>query len=452
MIYLDNAATTLRKPPQVIDAVVAAMGSFGNSARGTHEEALAASRVIYDTRYKLAALFGCKRPDHVAFTCNSTEALNIAIHGCIHAGEHVISTDLEHNSVLRPLYRLERENNVKLSFVPADRQGNIDYADFERLLRPDTRAVVCTHASNLTGNTLDLACIGAFAREHDLLFIVDASQSAGVLPIDMEQMHIDVLCFTGHKSLMGPQGTGGLCVREGVDINPWKVGGTGVQTYLHEQPEQMPTRLEAGTLNGHGIAGLNAALDFLQETGVEAIHAHEMVLLRRFVAGVKKIPGVALYGDFDHERTAVAALNIGDMDSGEVSDILSEDYGIATRPGAHCAPRLHKALGTEEQGAVRFSFGWVQYGRGSGRRGHRAPRDCNMREKKLWLVITFHTTAAAIAMEKLCRAKGLPGRLIPVPRELTADCGMSWRAEVQDRAALAALTEAEGLEVDGFTS
>ena len=324
MIYLDNAATTLRKPPQVIDAVVAAMGSFGNSARGTHEEALAASRVIYDTRCKLAALFGCKRPDHVAFTCNSTEALNIAIHGCIHAGEHVISTDLEHNSVLRPLYRLERENNVKLSFVPADRRGNIDYADFERLLRPDTRAVVCTHASNLTGNTLDLACIGAFAHKHDLLFIVDASQSAGVLPIDMEQMHIDVLCFTGHKSLMGPQGTGGL----------------------------------AGTLNGHGIAGLNAALDFLQETGVEAIHAHEMALLRRFVAGVKKIPGVALYGDFDHERTAVAALNIGDMDSGEVSDILSEDYGIATRPGAHCAPRLHEALGTEEQGAVRFSFGW----------------------------------------------------------------------------------------------
>ena len=358
MIYLDNAATTLRKPPQVIDAVVAAMGSFGNSARGTHEEALAASRVIYDTRCKLAALFGCKRPDHVAFTCNSTEALNIAIHGCIHAGEHVISTDLEHNSVLRPLYRLERENNVKLSFVPADRQGNIDYADFERLLRPDTRAVVCTHASNLTGNVLDLARIGQFAHAHRLLFLVDASQSAGVLPIDMEQMHIDVLCFTGHKSLMGPQGTGGLCVREGVDISPWKVGGTGVQTYLHELPEQMPTRLEAGTLNGHGIAGLNAALDFLQEAGVEAIHAHEMALLRRFVAGVREIPNVTLYGDFDHERTAVAALNIGDMDSGEVSDILSEDYGIATRPGAHCAPRLHEALGTEEQGAVRFSFGW----------------------------------------------------------------------------------------------
>ena len=358
MIYLDNAATTLQKPPQVVDAVVQAMGSFGNSARGTHEGALAASRIIYDTRCKLASLFGCKRADHVAFTCNSTEALNAAIHGCIRSGEHVISTDLEHNSVLRPLYRLKAEKNVSLSFVPADRQGNIDYTDFEKLLRPETRAVVCTHASNLTGNVLDLARIGQFAHAHGLLFLVDASQSAGVLPIDMEKMHIDVLCFTGHKSLMGPQGTGGLCVREGVDIRPWKVGGTGVQTYLHEQPAQMPTRLEAGTLNGHGIAGLNAALDFLQETGIGTIHAHETALLRRFVEGVRDIPGVTLYGNFDCERTAVAALNIGSLDSGEVSDILSEDYGIATRPGAHCAPRLHRALGTEGQGAVRFSFGW----------------------------------------------------------------------------------------------
>ena len=270
----------------------------------------------------------------------------------------MISTDLEHNSVLRPLYRLEAEKNVELSFVGADRQGNIDYADFEKLLRPETRAVVCTHASNLTGNVLDLARIGQFAHAHGLLFLVDASQSAGVLPIDMEKMHIEVLCFTGHKSLMGPQGTGGLCVREGVDIRPWKVGGTGVQTYSQSQPEQMPTRLEAGTLNGHGIAGLNAALDFLRETGIGTIHAHETALLRRFVAGVRDVPGVTLYGDFDCERTAVAALNIAGMDSGEVADILSEDYGIATRPGAHCAPRLHRALGTEEQGAVRFSFGW----------------------------------------------------------------------------------------------
>ena len=346
MIYLDNAATTLRKPPQVIDAVARAMGSFGNSARGTHEGALTASRTIYNTRCKLAALFGCPRPDHVAFTANSTEALNIAIHGLVRAGDHVLSTDLEHNSVLRPLYRLRDERGVALDFVPADRQGRIDYADLERLLRPETRAIVCTHASNLTGDAVDLARV------------VDASQSAGVLPIDMERMHIDVLCFTGHKSLMGPQGTGGLCLRGDPDILPWKVGGTGVQTFSERQPEQLPVRLEAGTLNGHGIAGLDAALDFIAETGMETIRAHETALMRRFYEGVRDIPGVTVYGDFAHERTAVVALNIADLDSGEVADALAEDYGIATRSGAHCAPRLHRALGTEGQGAVRFSFGW----------------------------------------------------------------------------------------------
>lgn len=358
MIYLDNAATTLRKPPEVVDAVVRAMTSFGNCARGTHEGALAAARTIYDARCKAAALFGCPRADHVAFTANSTEALNIAINGLIRAGDHVISTDLEHNSVLRPLYRLRDERGVSLDFVPADRQGRIDYADFERLLRPNTRAIVCTHASNLTGNAVDLVRVGGLAREHGVLFLVDASQSAGVLPIDMERMHIDVLCFTGHKSLMGPQGTGGLCLRGSLDILPWKVGGTGVQTYSERQPEQLPVRLEAGTLNGHGIAGLGAALDFVARTGVDAIRAHETALMRRFYEGVRALPNVTVYGDFTHERTAVVALNIAGCGSGEIADALSEDYGIATRSGAHCAPRLHRALGTEEQGAVRFSFGW----------------------------------------------------------------------------------------------
>ena len=358
MIYLDNAATTLRKPPEVIEAVVRAMGSMGNSARGTHDEALAASRVIYDTRCRLARLFHCPRPDHVVFTCNSTEALNIAICGAIPPGSHVISTDLEHNSVLRPLYRLEAERGNSLSFVPADRQGRPDYAAFEALIRPETRAIVCTHASNLTGNAVDVARVGAVAKKHGLLFIVDASQSAGVLPIDMQAMQIDILCFTGHKSLMGPQGTGGLCLAEGVSIRPFKVGGTGVQTYSRSQPAQLPVLLEAGTLNGHGIAGLEAALAFLERTGIETVHAHEMALLQRFCRGVEQIPGVRLYGDFTGQRTAVAALNIGEMDSGEVADALSQDYGIATRPGAHCAPRMHEALGTKEQGAVRFSFGW----------------------------------------------------------------------------------------------
>ena len=356
MIYLDNAATTLHKPQQVIDAVVHAMQSMGNCARGTHEEALDAARTVYDARVRLASLFGCPRVDHVAFTANSTEALNIAINGLIDPGDHVISTDLEHNSVLRPLYRLEAERGAELSFVPADKLGNVDYADFERLMKPNTRAVVCTNASNLTGTVLDIERIAKTAHSHGALVIVDASQTAGCWPIDMKKMGIDVLCFTGHKGLMGPQGTGGICVKEGIEIRPFKVGGSGVQSYSRTHPAEYPTRLEAGTLNGHGIAGLGAAAKFISETGVENIHAKERSLMLRFYEGVKNIEGVTVYGDFTKDKTAIVALNIRDYESGEVSYELSQGYGIATRPGAHCAPRMHKALGTTEVGAVRFSF------------------------------------------------------------------------------------------------
>ncbi len=359
MIYFDNAATTLHKPPQVAAAVVEAMASLGNAARGTHTQSLQASRSVYAARCKTAALFGCPQPDHVVFTANVTEALNIAINGLFAAGDHIVSTDLEHNSVLRPLYRLRDEQGVKLDFVPADRRGLVDYDDFARLLRPETKAVVCTHASNLTGNLLDLARIGRLTRERGLLLIVDAAQTAGCFPIDMTALGIDVLCFTGHKGLMGPQGTGGLCLRPGVEIRPWKVGGSGVQSYSETQPAEYPTRLEAGTMNGHGLAGLAAALDFIAATGVAAIHEREIALMRRFYDGVREIPGVTVYGDFStDERAAIVALNIRDYDSGAVSDALDEDYDIATRPGAHCAPRMHRALGTQERGAVRFSFAY----------------------------------------------------------------------------------------------
>ena len=356
MIYLDNAATTLRKPQQVIDAVVHAMQSMGNCARGTHEEALDAARTVYDARVRLASLLGCPRADHVAFTANSTEALNMAINGLIGPGDHVISTDLEHNSVLRPLYRLEAERGAELSFVPADKLGNVDHTDFERLMKPNTKAVVCTNASNLTGTVLDIGKIAKTAHDHGALVIVDASQTAGCWPIDMEKTGIDVLCFTGHKGLMGPQGTGGICVKEGIEIRPFKVGGSGVQSYRRAQPAEYPTRLEAGTLNGHGIAGLGAAARFISETGVETIHAKERSLMLRFYEGVKDIEGVTVYGDFTKDKTAIVSLNIRDYESGEVSYELSQGYGIATRPGAHCAPRMHTALGTAETGAVRFSF------------------------------------------------------------------------------------------------
>lgn len=356
MIYFDNAATTLRKPECVVEAVTEAMCSLGNSGRGVHGGALSASRILYDARMALAQLFGAEGPDRIAFTANSTQALNMAIKGILTPGDHVITTALEHNSVLRPLYELE-DRGVELSILPADSMGNICYEDFEKAIKPNTKAIVTTHGSNLTGNLLDIGRIGAIAKKHGLTYMVDASQTAGVFDIDVQEMHIDILCFTGHKGLLGPQGTGGIYVREGVEVRPLLSGGSGVQTYLRSHPPQMPTALEAGTLNGHGIAGLGAAVRYLLETGLPAIREKEQKLMKLFFEAVREIPGITVYGDFtSYNRCAIVSLNVRDYDSGEVSDALSEEYGIATRPGAHCAPLMHQALGTVEQGAVRFSF------------------------------------------------------------------------------------------------
>ena len=355
MIYLDNAATTMKKPQCVIDAVVAAMSHMGNAGRGATSAALDASRVIYDTREKLSDLFNLQNPSRVAFTCNSTESLNTAIKGILSSGDHAITTALEHNSVLRPLYDLQAKG-MELSIVDCDENGNIDYNDFEKLIKENTKAIVCTHASNLVGNVLDVKKIGAIAKKHNLIFIVDASQSAGVFNIDMQDMNIDILCFTGHKGLLGPQGTGGLCVREGIDVRPLKVGGSGVNTFSKEQPVEMPTHLEAGTLNGHAIAGLNAALDYLKEEGIDNIQKREEELMFRFYNGIKDIKDIKIFGNFENKRAAIVTFNVGDIDSAAFSDELSFAYDISTRAGAHCAPLMHKVMNTVEQGAVRFSF------------------------------------------------------------------------------------------------
>ncbi|MBK5253905.1 MAG: aminotransferase class V-fold PLP-dependent enzyme [Peptostreptococcaceae bacterium] len=357
MIYLDNAATTLHKPQIVVDAVAEAMQSLGNCGRGAGEQALDAARTIYDTREKTARFFGCTRPDHVVFTPNATVALNIAIGGLFGAGDHVVTTDLEHNSVLRPLYRV-REQGGEVTYLPVNDQGDINFEDLERVLQPNTKGIVCLHGSNVVGNVIDIARIGEFTRKHGLYLVVDVSQTAGVFPIDMEKMQIDVLCFTGHKSLYGPQGTGGLCVRAGVEIKPLYVGGTGVHSFDEHQPEDYPTRLEAGTLNGHGLAGLNAAFDFLNQTGLDVIRKKEQKEMQRFLLGIKELSNVTVYGNYIDPRTALVTLNIGEMDAATVSDELAYRYGIATRAGAHCAPRIHRAMGTVEQGAVRFSWSY----------------------------------------------------------------------------------------------
>ena len=356
MIYLDNAATTMHKPKEVIDAVVEAMTSLGNAGRGANEASLSAARIIYDAREKLCRFFNGEDPRQIVFTSNSTESLNIAIKGLLEPGDHVITTMLEHNSVLRPLYEMEKKG-VALTIIKADKKGRFSLEEMEAAIRPETKMIVCTNGSNLTGNYVDIGKVGGMAHRHDVLFVVDASQTAGVFPIDVRNMQVDVLCFTGHKGLLGPQGTGGMYVREGLAIRPLKSGGSGVQTYSKTHPGEMPTALEAGTLNGHGIAGLRAAVEYIEKTGLDTIRAREQELMWRFYEGVKEIPGVTVYGDFhSRERCAIVALNIGDYDSSEVSDALLTEYGISTRPGGHCAPLMHEALGTVEQGAVRFSF------------------------------------------------------------------------------------------------
>lgn len=359
MIYLDNAATTYTKPQCVIDAVIDAMQGMGNSGRGGNLASLNASRLIFEARIEVAHFFHAASPNNVVFTANSTESLNVVINGLFHSGDHIITTEAEHNSVLRPLYHLEDSLGIELSFLKCNEKGNINISEISNLIQGNTKAIICTHASNLTGNVFDIEEIGKIAKKYNLFLIVDASQTAGIIPIDVKNMNIDILCFTGHKGIMGPQGTGGIIIKDGISIRPFKFGGTGISSYLKSQPDHLPTRLEAGTLNAHGIAGLLAAIKYINSIGIDTIHKKESDLMWHFYSSIKKMPKVTIYGDFQiQNRCAIISLNIDTHDSSLVSDILSTKYNIATRSGAHCAPLMHKALGTVNQGAVRFSFGY----------------------------------------------------------------------------------------------
>lgn len=356
MIYFDNAATTMRKPDGVARAVADAIDSFGGVGRGVHEASLDAGMTVFQTRQKTSDLFGGPGAKRVAFALNATEALNVAICGLLEPGCHAVTTAASHNSVLRPLFRAEDAGTASLSIAPIASDGALDLEAFDSAFRSDTRIAVVTHASNLTGDVYDIARMADIAHAHGALLVVDAAQTAGIVDIDMASQGLDVVCFTGHKSLYGPQGTGGLCVAEGIDIAPFKVGGSGTHSYDREHPSFMPERLEAGTLNGHGIAGLLAGLSYIEGKGVDAIRAETQALATRFADGVRGIAGVKIYGGGGVDRTGIVALNIGDADSALVADILNTSFGICTRAGAHCAPLMHQALGTENQGAVRFSF------------------------------------------------------------------------------------------------
>lgn len=358
MIYLDNAATTAVKPPSVAQAVYNAIagGDLGNPARGSHDFAVNAFRRIYLFRETAARLFGVEDPLNIALVQNATDGLNRVLKGLFKPGDHIISTVTEHNSVLRPLYQLEK-TGVRLDFVGIDEQAVLKYSEFEKLLKPQTKAVVITAASNVTGNPTDLKFVGAFCRQHGLQFILDASQAAGIADLDLSRQGIDVLCATGHKSLYGPQGTGIVAVRSRLAFAPVFAGGAGAHSFEREHPSTMPDVLESGTLNTPGAAGLTAGMEYVEHLGLPAIRVKLAALERIFLDGLAGIPDVKIYGDVTlPDRAPVIGINLGDLSSAQAAAILNEDYGIAVRPGAHCAPRLHEALGTVDQGILRFSF------------------------------------------------------------------------------------------------
>ncbi|MGQ9516376.1 MAG: aminotransferase class V-fold PLP-dependent enzyme [Anaerolineae bacterium] len=362
LIYLDNAATSWPKPAGVAQAVADFITAVGaNPGRSAHRLSVAAAELVYDTRALLAELFGAEDPLRVVFCKNVTEALNTILRGLLQPGDHVVTGSMEHNSVMRPLRALERQG-VELTIVPASPAGLFPPRQFEQALRPNTRLIVLNHASNVAGTLAPVREIGLIAREHGIWLVVDAAQTAGVYPIHMPADHIDILCFTGHKGLLGPQGTGGFILGTRVPddaIEPLSRGGTGSRSEEEHQPDFLPDRFESGTLNAAGIAGLKAGLEFLRQEGIGAVRAHEMALTRRLLAGLRAIPGVRIYGPDDPElQVAVVSFTIAGMSPSEAALALDEEFGVMCRVGLHCAPAAHRTIGTFPQGTIRFSSGY----------------------------------------------------------------------------------------------
>jgi cysteine desulfurase family protein len=360
LIYFDNAATSWPKPPEVAAAMTRYLSETGASpGRSGHRLSLESGRVVLEAREALAQLLGVADPFRIVFAKNATEALNLALCGLLHEGDHAITSSLEHNSVMRPLRTLERRG-VALTVLPCSPLGELDPEEIRKALRADTRALVLTQASNVAGTILPLTQAGRIARELGIVLVVDAAQGAGALPIDVEALGIDLLAFTGHKSLLGPPGTGGLYIREGLEgrIAPLIEGGTGSRSEFERQPDFLPDKYEAGTPNTVGLAGLLAGVTWILERGVAALRSHEEALTGRFLAGLAEIAEVRFYGPADPARRAsLVTFNIDGMTASDAALALDERFGILSRPGLHCAPTAHRTLGTFPRGALRFGFG-----------------------------------------------------------------------------------------------
>jgi cysteine desulfurase/selenocysteine lyase len=360
MIYLDNAATTWPKPPCVAEAMLHYLNHVGaNPGRSGHHLAVEAARVVYAAREAVADLFGAPDPLRVVFGANVTEMLNLALRGILRPGDHVITSSVEHNSVMRPLRALERQG-VRVTVVGCSPQGCLDPALVEAQIRSDTKMIVLNHASNVVGTLLPMAEVGRLAQRHGLFLLADVAQTAGAVPIDLRSDAIDLLAFTGHKSLYGPMGTGGLIVGDRVrpsQLEPLKRGGTGSRSEQEEQPDFLPDACESGTPNAVGLAGLEAGIRWVRERGVEAIRAHEMMLTQQLIDGLREIPNVAVYGSLDAaQQAATVSFNLAGLEPSEVGLRLDDEDTILCRVGLHCAPAAHKTLGTFPAGTVRFGL------------------------------------------------------------------------------------------------
>lgn len=358
-IYLDNAATSHPKPEAVYQAVDHAMREIGASpGRGGYRRGMEANRILFEARESLAALFAIRDSSRVAFTANATEALNLAISGMLRSGDHAVTTTMEHNSVSRPLKAAENRG-ATVTRVPCDRCGRLDPRDLAAAVRPETRLIVLSHCSNVTGTIQPIAEIGRLARQAGVPLLVDAAQSAGVIPIDVEAMAIDLLAAPGHKGLLGPQGTGLLYIAEGLELAPLVVGGTGGHSIGDEQPEAMPARFESGTPNTPGIAGLRAGVEFILGTGVETIRDKERSLVDRIMAALAEISAITLYGPpRGEERGGIVSFTVEGMDPSMIGFSLDHEHDIEVRTGLHCAPGAHHTIGTYPDGTVRVSPGW----------------------------------------------------------------------------------------------
>ena len=361
-IYLDNASTSFPKAPTVATAMSDYITNRGiNINRGSYALAYDVEDIIYTTRQRLNTLFNGHDPSHVVFTQNVTMSLNMVIKGLLKAGDHVLVSSMEHNAVMRPLTQL-LDKGIIFDIIPCDKTGSIQLESMDSLIRPNTVAMIINHASNVCGTIQPLESIGSICKTHNLQFIVDAAQTAGVIPIDVKACHIDALCFTGHKGLLGPQGIGGIILTKEMaqTLTPLIAGGTGSFSHLETMPTHMPDAFEAGTLNLPGIIGLNEGLAYIESQGMENIHNHELVLTQSFLEGLQSIDGINIVGKQNiQDRTAVVSITIDGMDPASIAYELESNYHIMTRVGLHCAPRAHQTLETYPEGTVRFSFGYA---------------------------------------------------------------------------------------------